>query len=107
MRHAKDQDIVQPPSKLSGLCGRLRCCLRYEHEGYVQMATGAPTLGCSGCAIKGEKGIVIERNLLKGEVTIRSPEGGLTKVAAEDFTPDAPPPSERSRRPSRRGSPRD
>lgn len=88
LRHAKDQDIIQPPSKLSGPCGRLRCCLRYEHETYVGLAMGAPELGCSGCGSSGECGVVQDRNLLKQEATLRAHGGATSVVAFEDFRPD-------------------
>jgi cell fate regulator YaaT (PSP1 superfamily) len=72
MRYAKDQDIVQPPSKLTGPCGKLRCCLRYEHETYLELADGVATRGCTGCSSDGKCGVVIDRNLLRGELTIKT-----------------------------------
>lgn len=105
MRHAKDQDIIQPPSKLSGPCGRLRCCLRYEHEAYVQMAAGLPNVGESGCAKKGGGcGVIFERNILARRVTIRREGGALETIEADEFVPDpnAPPPQRRGSGRSRR-----
>jgi hypothetical protein len=86
MRHARDQDIIQPPSKLSGPCNRLRCCLRYEHEMYVELRTGAPATGCQGCSSGGACGVVIDRNLLKQEVTLRSEGGATSVVPFKEFT---------------------
>lgn len=91
MRYAKDQDIVLPPSKLSGPCGKLRCCLRYEHETYLELADGVPTRGCQGCFDDGKCGVVIDRNLLKGELVVKIQDGPVTRVAVADFEPDAPP----------------
>lgn len=85
MRHAKDQDIIQPPSKLSGPCGRLRCCLRYEHETYVALQTGAPALGCTGCSALGQMGRVVGRDLLKQQVTLRSEGGSMERVPFAEF----------------------
>lgn len=96
MRHAKDQDIVQPPSKLSGACGRLRCCLRYEHEQYVALAVGAPALGCAGKA-GSACGIAIDRNLLKGVVTLQPEHGDRVTVPFAEFIPDE------SQKPARKG----
>lgn len=66
MRHVRDQDLAnQTPQKLAGLCGRLRCCLRYEHDNYCQHLHGAPGVG-SHVRHRGDgrEGVVIERNLL-------------------------------------------
>jgi hypothetical protein len=63
---AKQQELSLNPSKLSGLCGRLKCCLRYElpnakgvthggcgSEGGCDNPTGCGTGGCgSGCSCK-------------------------------------------------------
>lgn len=89
MRHAKDQDIVQPPSKLSGPCGRLRCCLRYEHETYVALQTGAPALGCTGCSALGQMGRVVGRDILKQQVTLRTDTGSMERVPFAEFEPES------------------
>ncbi|MBI3736218.1 stage 0 sporulation protein [Candidatus Sumerlaeota bacterium] len=88
MRYAKEQDIIQPPSKLSGPCGKLRCCLRYEHETYLELAEGVPVQGCAGCLAGGGCGVVIDRNLLKGTVTVRPENGDIKVVPFSEFTPD-------------------
>ncbi len=88
MRHAKDQDLIHPPSKLSGPCGRLRCCLRYEHQTYLELAQGAPRVGCSGCASGGACGVVVDRNLLKREVTVRLETGSTAVVPFDAFQPE-------------------
>lgn len=38
IKHARDQDIMRAPAKLAGLCGRLRCCLTFEHNSYLNGA---------------------------------------------------------------------
>jgi hypothetical protein len=43
---AKDQKLALNPAKLSGVCGRLMCCLIYEHESYAR------TKACGSCAAK-------------------------------------------------------
>lgn len=67
IRMAKQQDLSLNPSKLSGLCGRLKCCLRYElpnskgvrgggcgDEGACDNPSGCGTGGCGGgCATCG------------------------------------------------------
>jgi cell fate regulator YaaT (PSP1 superfamily) len=102
MRYAKEQDIVQPPSKLSGPCGKLRCCLRYEHETYLELADGVATKGCRGCSSGGKCGVVVDRNLLKGELTLKTEEGSYVSVSAAGFVEEGAEPGA-ERRESRRG----
>ncbi|RKQ85651.1 cell fate regulator YaaT (PSP1 superfamily) [Brockia lithotrophica] len=45
IKMAKDQSLVLNPSKISGLCGRLMCCLRYEHEQYEATRETLPIVG--------------------------------------------------------------
>lgn len=60
---AREQDIVNvAPSKISGLCGRLFCCLTYEHPIYQDMAKNLPIIG-SEVATDKFKGKIIDRNV--------------------------------------------
>ena len=45
IRMAKDQDLPLNPLRISGACGRLMCCLKYEHPLYVSYHSSAPTVG--------------------------------------------------------------
>ncbi len=45
IRMAKEQDLPLNPLKISGLCGRLMCCLRYEYEAYKDFKSRAPEEG--------------------------------------------------------------
>lgn len=56
IKMAKDQNLPLNPLKISGICGRLMCCLRYEHESYQKFIDKAPEAGvkvksCHGCGI--------------------------------------------------------
>ena len=54
LRMAKDQNLPLNPDKISGACGRLLCCLQYEHDGYVQDKLAAEQAqGGGGCATSG------------------------------------------------------
>ena len=70
IRMAKNQDIFLSPSKLSGCCGRLMCCLAYEESDYIEMAKNAASVGAY---VKGEgfEGLVVERNLIAGTYVVR------------------------------------
>lgn len=64
IKHARTQDIHQPPPKLAGFCGRLRCCLRFEYDCYVELLEDAPGVGDKVRLEDGQEGVVIDRNLL-------------------------------------------
>jgi len=63
MKMAKLQKATLDPSKVSGRCGRLRCCLRYEHEGYEELNKKLPR---GGARIRTERGVatVKDRQIL-------------------------------------------
>lgn len=78
----RDQDIGLPPSQLTGACGRLRCCLAFEHGQYIEMGQGKPPIG-SIVQTKDGEGIVIDRNLLLGNFIVRLREGGSITAMQE------------------------
>lgn len=45
IKMAKDQNLSLNPTKISGLCGRLMCCLKYEHDNYESVREELPTVG--------------------------------------------------------------
>ncbi|MFC6335139.1 stage 0 sporulation family protein [Paenibacillus septentrionalis] len=45
IKMAKDQNLSLNPTKISGLCGRLMCCLKYEHDNYESVREEMPTVG--------------------------------------------------------------
>jgi hypothetical protein len=67
---AKNQDLPLNPAKVSGVCGRLLCCLSYENEQYRQMKAVMPKLGQS-IETPGGMGQVVSMQLLKQLVTVR------------------------------------
>lgn len=69
MGMAKTQDLSLNPSKVSGVCGRLLCCLSYENEQYRQMKAVMPKLGQKTETPLGP-GTVVSLQLLKGMVTV-------------------------------------
>ncbi|RKD26627.1 Cell fate regulator YaaT, PSP1 superfamily (controls sporulation, competence, biofilm development) [Caminicella sporogenes DSM 14501] len=70
IKMAKDQNLSLNPSKISGICGRLLCCLRYEQDSYKQLKKGLPNAGEKVNTPDG-KGIVIENNVLRESVKVR------------------------------------
>ncbi len=78
IRYAKAQDIQFSPSKLSGACGRLRCCLAYEQKQYVEMGKNVPPVGSRVESDEFGVARVADRNLLSGQLTLSNGEKYLT-----------------------------
>ncbi len=79
IRMAKEQGLSLNPTKISGACGRLMCCLKYEQETYEELQRMTPKVGSLVSTEQG-KGTVVEANLLSG----------ILKVQL-DKAPDSPP----------------
>lgn len=71
---AKDQKLSLNPTQISGACGRLMCCLRYEHEFYVQSRKRFPKEGKIIATAKGEEKVMLN-DIFHDRVTLRGPEG--------------------------------
>jgi len=69
IRMAKDQNLSLNPAKISGICGRLMCCLRYEHETYRHLDKQLPKVGKKIETLQGP-GAVIARNLMTQSVKV-------------------------------------
>lgn len=78
IKMAKDQNLSLNSSKISGICGRLMCCLRYEQEGYECMHKKTPFIGELVETEKGP-GVVVERELLKGKVKVLFQDENATR----------------------------
>jgi hypothetical protein len=61
IKMAKDQGLVLNPTKVSGQCGRLKCCLVYEQATYAEMRKGLPKLGKRVITATGEGRVVESR----------------------------------------------
>ena len=79
IKMAKTQNLSLNPTKISGTCGRLMCCLKYEQEAYESLLRETPKQGALVSTKEG-KGVVVETNLLTGKVKVRL-----------DKSPDSPP----------------
>jgi cell fate regulator YaaT (PSP1 superfamily) len=73
IRMAKDQDLPLNPSKLSGACGRLLCCLTYEHKAYREIKGGLPKVGARISTPTGEAK-VLKINVPKETITLLAGE---------------------------------
>lgn len=81
---AKDQKLSLNPAQISGACGRLMCCLRYEHEFYVQSRKRFPKEGRLLTTARGEEKLM-SIDIFHEQLTLRSAEGDVRVVGLADF----------------------
>lgn len=74
IKMAKEQNLSLNPTKISGSCGRLMCCLNYEQESYEYLNSITPSVGST---VKTEQGvgIVTDVNFITGNLTVKPKEG--------------------------------
>ncbi len=70
IKMAKDQSLSLNPAKISGICGRLFCCLKYEHDLYAEILQKLPNVGSKVLTPDG-KGVVVETNVISELVKVR------------------------------------
>ena len=75
IRMAKDQDLPVNPMRIAGACGRLMCCLKYEHPLYLDFKDKAPRLGTSVSSPSGD-GTVVGYSVPADEVVVKVAETG-------------------------------
>ncbi len=81
MKMAKLQKATLDPSKISGRCGRLKCCLRYEYETYVEFRRELPKIGAVVLTKSGQ-GKVVAQEILARKVIVRY-DGGRDVMTDE------------------------
>ena len=84
MRMAKLQKSTLDPSKISGRCGRLKCCLRYEQEVYEEFSRELPPVGSRVLTKKGQ-GRVLAQEILARKVVVQFEDGRRLIVAADEI----------------------
>lgn len=84
IRMAKEQNLSLNPQKISGCCGRLMCCLRYEYEAYKEVNARAPK---HGGKVEVPDGVarVTEVNVPLERVTLQLEDGTLVKIPLEEM----------------------
>jgi cell fate regulator YaaT (PSP1 superfamily) len=81
IRMAKGQGISLNPAKISGACGRLMCCLKYENDTYVELKKGMPDIG-DRITTKDGVAVVLDSNILMNQIK--------TRLLLEEKTSDTP-----------------
>ena len=85
VKMARDQGLALNPSRLAGMCGRLKCCLRYEYATYLELKRALPNAGKRVESVKGN-GKVLRQNILKQTVLIQlDEEGGVVEATLADL----------------------
>ncbi|SHH02137.1 PSP1 domain-containing protein [Desulforamulus hydrothermalis] len=73
IRMAKEQNLSLNPTKISGICGRLMCCLKYENDVYEEAKAGYPEVGTQVVAPEGD-GKIIAINIFRQTVSVELQE---------------------------------
>lgn len=90
IKHAKEQGLPLNPSKLNGMCGKLKCCLVYENEQYVDLKSRLPKPGAE-VELPAGVGTVREINVPRELVMVQLQEtGAVVPVPAAELELDEP-----------------
>jgi cell fate regulator YaaT (PSP1 superfamily) len=84
---AKDQNLVLNPQKVSGICGRLMCCLTFEQKAYEVARKGLPKQGKKVILRQGESGVVRDIDVLGRRVKVQIQDGTYLVVGPEEIVP--------------------
>jgi cell fate regulator YaaT (PSP1 superfamily) len=84
VKMAKTQNLSLNPGKISGVCGRLMCCLAYEHEIYERFRKTVPKVGRTVMTPKGP-GMVVKLNPLNESVQVRLDESTVVEIPRKDL----------------------
>lgn len=88
IKMAKEQGLSLNPTKISGTCGRLMCCLKYEQDAYEDLLRVTPKVGAYVSTNEG-KGTVIDVNLLTGILRVKldkAPDAAAKVVLKDEIT---------------------
>jgi cell fate regulator YaaT (PSP1 superfamily) len=85
MEMAYDQELFVSPDRITGACGRLMCCLAYEHDAYQQELAGVPKLGAQ-VQWQDRKGNLISHNIFRRTVTIMTEDRARLEVDVSEIT---------------------
>lgn len=83
MKMAKLQRATLDPTKISGRCGRLKCCLRYEYDVYQDLQRDLPPVG-SDIITNSGRAHVLAQEILAGQVLVETEDGRRVVIDAAD-----------------------
>ncbi len=85
IKMVKEQSLALNPSKISGICGRLMCCLAYEYETYVSCKKNFPKIGKRVKTPQGE-GKVVKHNALASTISVQLDDGKEITLPVKDVS---------------------
>lgn len=85
MKMAKLQKATLDPTKISGRCGRLKCCLRYEYDTYREIVAELPPIGCQVECSEGA-GRIVGQEILAEQVVVELENRTRKLIPVEDIT---------------------
>ena len=84
IKMAKNQNISINTAKISGLCGKLLCCIKYEDEAYSELRRELPVLH-ERVIVEDKEGEVIEVEFIKRRIKVRFGDGSIIVVASGEY----------------------
>lgn len=89
VKMAKEQNLALNPTKISGQCGRLLCCLDYEYNTYCSLRKTFPKCG-KRVTTDSASGVVEKLNILTGNISLRLDDGKIINIRRTEITGEAP-----------------
>ena len=84
IKMAKEQGLSLNPTKISGTCGRLMCCLKNEHNVYEELLKITPKVGAIVVTPEGDKGRVEDVNLITGKLRVKTEKSEVPVTVTRD-----------------------
>ena len=84
IKMAKEQGLSLNPTKISGTCGRLMCCLKNEHNVYEELLKITPKVGALVITPEGDKGRVEDVNLITGKLRVKTEKSEVPVTVTRD-----------------------
>ena len=84
IKMAKEQGLSLNPTKISGTCGRLMCCLKSEHNVYEELLKITPKVGALVVTPEGDKGRVEDVNLITGKLRVKTEKSEVPVTVTRD-----------------------
>jgi cell fate regulator YaaT (PSP1 superfamily) len=100
MKMAKLQKATLDPSKISGRCGRLKCCLRYEYDTYLELEKALPPVGAEVVTREG-RGRVLAQEILASQALVETEDGRRVLIDVQDILTVLPRKGGRQQQPQR------
>ena len=86
---AKNQSLSLLPNRLNGVCGQVKCCVKYENEVYTEKRAALPKEGALIQTANGDRGRVYRLHVLAGRFEMLTDQGRKRRYAAGQFDPEA------------------